>query len=401
MIEVFRSSVFYLFSLLENSEVKKTKKEMLSVLAVFAVVGLFLAPNSAAAFKPMGMVGFDGAGFAHDPYYYDDEMNITYAHWDTGSSMYIYLYDPSGTLKQTWHPARNYPNIDHYYPSLDGAMSGKWRLYMTSTTSGTTNDYAAVGYYEIDYVNDWNSYWGNSTTKKVAIYDKMQSDDAYGVTGGVAFHISQYTLEDEQRRIEVRSEMMFQDNDPSSSNEVYDMTLYVEKVRWSSGTYGRYYGSTGVDGSIYNSGITIENTQHFHGASDNMSYPDNHDYVSYIGDYAIAGASAIAAGGWTFAFTGAYLTAKMLTKLSTSGSNPDSCPIGTGDLDASAHWHKNGIFTSWYNATTFNWLDLYLFAGDTSYCFKFWAEITYFYFRPGIPPDTQTETTQPIYLCVT
>jgi hypothetical protein len=91
----------------------------------------------------------DGAWFGASTYHVGNSMDIAYTHWDLGSSMKIYLYDPVGNLRATWTPpyngGANPPStgvIGNYY--YTATYSGTWKETSASSTSGTSSTTTVV-----------------------------------------------------------------------------------------------------------------------------------------------------------------------------------------------------------------------------------------------------------------
>jgi hypothetical protein len=82
--------------------------------------------------------------------------------------------------------------------------------------------------------------------------------------------------------------------------------------------------------------------------------------------------------------------------LSTTDYRPDDAPYeSTTDLQSEAYWDTQD--NNAFNTTTYNWANMRMGAGDTSYCWRFMAWGSYDYNGMEAGYDMHTEW---IYMCV-
>ncbi len=239
---------------------------------VLFVATVMVVPSMALGAHPMYPPVGDAAWFVQE-YVEDGEKwlsNVTksirvgYCHGQLGT-MTIKLYDPSGTLRQTWTANRAYTPTYVYYNLNDhfnntGVIAGKWHMHWNGHFEGDPvygDEYMWVGAIELDRTD--SVPYNYNEAKRLGFGLTFGSRDGYGV--GASMGVTFMTLQNAgtgDHKLLIRVCSLFQDRKPYgvtySNNHIESITLYVRKTDWNGwGTTG-----TGSDGSRYNSGIGVD-----------------------------------------------------------------------------------------------------------------------------------------------
>jgi hypothetical protein len=351
----------------------------------------------------MWEIGNDCAWFVNDPYTDDKEIKIGYTHWDI-SSFAIYLKDPSGTTKQSWTPGRNYPNVGYYTYSLDKAVPGDWHIYCLSTTSGEGWDHARVRYLVLDYDTAYFDEQDNPDRRVGAISTYSCTSGKIGL--GVSFDLAAYAGSP-NRHLVMKISTHFEDlNSPIQNNIITNVVLRGQKVSgWNSSPYdaGGVYGTTyGTTNSRKYSDIDMLSNYDDDAGSDDLIYSEGGiNWGAVVGTVGVNVLVAVLSAGQIYwltavAWAGGLADDLFGPDLSTTDYRPDDAPYeSTTDLQSEAYWDTQD--NNAFNTTTYNWANMRMGAGDTSYCWRFMAWGSYDYNGMEAGYDMHTEW---IYMCV-
>ncbi len=378
-------------------------RKMVSISAVIASAVLMLVPTLVVSATPLGPIGYDCAWFENDPYIDDLSIKIGYTHWDS-SSFVISLKDPNGVTKQTWSPSRNYPNIGYKTFSLENAIPGDWHIFWQSTTSGEGWDHARVRYLVFDYDTPYFDEQDNPDRRVGGFSRFACSSGQVGL--GVSFDLAAYAGSP-NRHLVVKIATHFEDlNSPIQNNIVSHLVVRAQKVNgWCSSPYtaGGVYGTTyGSNNSRQYSDIDMLSVYDDDAGSDDLVYAGGDiNWDAVIELVAVNVLTAVLTAG-----TGIWITAVGYAielaydiagpDLTTTAYRPNDAAYGSEtDIQSEVWWDTQD--NSAFNTTTYNWANLRMGAGDTSYCWRF---MVYGWYDYNGAEAGYSMYTQYIYLCV-